>query len=177
MRFFLKNLLPSLVFATFQSANPKFIHQYHVFFLFVPSHMHLQSGCAHSNDFSVLMVRSLYSDYFDLSTLISSLTFYKVCWLRVVLFSHAAHTHTHRFQTLSWTWDAMIEKQKIVQCHHCLVKIGDKSRMKWEKMSCAVTYNGEDMVEAGIGSEKSCESEYWKYLRKLRFSAIVVASW
>ena len=38
--------------------------------------------------------------------------FYKVCWLRVVLFSHSALTHTHRFQTLSWTrsnnWKAKI---------------------------------------------------------------------
>ena len=38
--------------------------------------------------------------------------FKKVCWLRVVLFSHAALTHTHRFQTLSWTrwndWKANI---------------------------------------------------------------------
>ena len=46
---------------------------------------------------------SLYSDYFDLSTLVSSLPFYKVCWLRVVLFSQTALTHTHRFQTPSWT--------------------------------------------------------------------------
>ena len=29
-----------------------------------------------------------------------------------------------------------------------------KSRMKWKKMSCAVTYNGVGMVEAGIVSEK-----------------------
>ena len=34
------------------------------------------------------------------------------------------------------------------------MKIGEKKQDEMEKMSCAVTYNGEGMVEAGIGSEK-----------------------
>ena len=34
------------------------------------------------------------------------------------------------------------------------MKIGEKKHDEMEKMSCAVTYNGEGMVEAGIGSEK-----------------------
>ena len=45
------------------------------FSFYVLSHMHLQIRCASSNDFSVWW--SLYSVYFDLSTLVSSLPFLK----------------------------------------------------------------------------------------------------
>ena len=99
-----------IFFCTFQSANPTFIHQYHVFSFYV----HLTCICkpAVLPQMISLFWWSLYSDYFDLSTMVSSLTYYKVCWLRVVLFSHTALAHTHRFQTLSWTrwsdWKAKI---------------------------------------------------------------------
>ena len=44
------------------------------------------------------------------------------------------------------------------------MKIGEKKQDEMEKMSCAVTYNGEGMVEAGIGSEK--------FLRRIRILEI-----
>ena len=49
----------------------------------------------------------------------------------------------------------------VLGCFLSLVK--KESRMKWKRMSCAVTYNGGGRVEAGIGSENFCESEYRKY--------------
>ena len=80
-------------------------------------------------------------------------SFKKVCWLRVVLFSHAALTHTHRFQTLSWTrwndWKAKICTMSPLTGENWWKKAG------WnEKKGCAITYNGEGMVKAGIASEK-----------------------
>ena len=135
--------------------------------------MDLQTRCAPSNDFSVSMVLIQWLFWFihigffftlfstntgRTKTISTTFTLYKVCWLRVVLFSHAALTHTHRIKHYH-EQDGMIEKQKIV-----LYVTTDwwfsgenwwkKAGWNGKKMSCAVTYNGEGMVEAGIGSEK-----------------------
>ena len=108
---------------------------------------------------------SLYSVYFDLSTLVSS----KVFWLSIVLFSHAALTHTHRFQTLSWTrwndWKAKICTMSPLTGENWWNKAGWNGK----KMSCAVTYNGEGMVEAGIGSEKFLRIRILEILKETPF--------
>ena len=63
------------IFVPFQSAKPKVYSPIPCFFSFyVPSHMHLQTWCASSNDFSVLIVLMQFV-YFDLSLLVSSLPF------------------------------------------------------------------------------------------------------
>ena len=49
------------------------------------------------------------------------------------------------------------------------VPLVKKSRMNWEKMSCAVTYNGEGMVEAGIGSEKFLRIRILEILKETPF--------
>ena len=56
------------------------------------------------------------------------------------------------------------------------MKIGEKKQDEMEKMSCAVTYNGEGMVEAGIGSEKFMQIRILEILKESVFRAIVVAS-
>ena len=94
---------------------------------------------------------------------------YKVCWLRVVLFSNAALTHTHRFQTLSWTrcndWKAKICTISPLTGENWSKKAG----WNGEKMSCAVTYKGEGMVEAGIGSEKFLRIRIQEILKETPF--------
>ena len=140
-------------FGTLQSANPKFIHQFHVFSFYVPSHMHSQTRSVSSNDLSVLIVliQCLYwfihiGFFFTLLT--KSVGF--VCFLFPM-----QHSHIHTvFKAIMNMMNTMIEKQKIVQCHW-LVKIGEKKQDEMEKkLSFAVTYNGGGRVEAGIGSEK-----------------------
>ena len=94
--------------------------------------------------------------------------FLKVCWLRVVLFSHAALTHTHRFRTLSWTrWNNW--KVKICKMSPLTVENWWKKQDEKEKMSCAVTYNGEGMVEAGIGSKKFLRMRILEILKETPF--------
>ena len=139
-----------------------------VFSLYVSSHMHLQTRCASSNDFSVLMVPIQCLFWFIHSGFFFTLFTKSIGF--VSFSSPMQHSHIHTVFKHYHEQDAMIEKQKFVQCHW-LEKIGEKSRMKWKKLSCAVTYNEGGRVEAGIGpsQKNSCESEYWKYWRKLRF--------
>ena len=74
----------------------------------------------------------------------------KLCWLRVVLFSHAALTHTYRFQTLSWTrcndWKAKIRTMSLADQWKVV-----ETWEEMEKKSCMVTCKGGDRVEAVIG--------------------------
>ena len=157
------------VFLFFQSANPKFVHHYHVFFFVLCSISHaftnplcfLKWFLCFDSPYTVFIL--IYPHWFLLYS------FYKVCWLRVVHFSHAALTHTHRFQTLSWTkcndWKAKICTMSPLTGENWW----KKSRMKWKKMSCAVTYNGEGMVEAGIGSEKFVRIRILEILKETPF--------
>ena len=83
----------------FSISKPKVIHQFHVFF-YVPSVTCICKPPFSSKDLSVLMVLAavfilIYPHWFLLYP------FYKVCRHCVVLFTHSAHTHTHRFQRLS----------------------------------------------------------------------------
>ena len=157
-----------VLFCSFQSANPKFIHQYHVFFWFyVPSHMHLQIRCAFSNDFSVLMV--LTQCLFWFIHIGFFFTLFKESVGFVSFISPMQHSHIHTVFKHCHEQDAMIEKQKFVQFHPWLVKIGEKKQDELKKMSCAVTYNGEGMVEAGIGSEKFLRIRILEILKKTLF--------
>ena len=80
------------------------------------------------------------------------------------------HSHIHTVFKHYHEQDGMIEKRKFVQCHHWLVKIGEKKQDEMgKKMSCAVTYNGEGMVEAGIGSEKFLRIRILEILRETPF--------
>ena len=106
----------------------------------------------------------------------------KVCWLRVVLISHAALPHKWHtvFKAIMNMMNTMIEKQKIVQCHW-LVKIGEKKQDEMEKNWVLRLLT---MEEAGskraLGQKNSCESEHWKYSRKPCFSvrrrSVLIAS-
>ena len=49
------------------------------------------------------------------------------------------------------------------------MKIGEKKQDEMEKMSCAVTYNGEGMVVAGIGSEKFLRIRILEILKETPF--------
>ena len=72
----------------------------------------------------------------------------------VSFFFPMQHSHIHNVFKRCHEDDAMIEKQKFVQCHW-LVKNGQKKQDEMnKKLSCAVTYNGGDMVKVVIGSEK-----------------------
>ena len=51
----------------------------------------------------------------------------------VSFFSPMQHSHIHTVFKHYHEQDAMIEKQKFVQCNHWLLKIGEKRRMKWKK--------------------------------------------
>ena len=167
------------VFCTLQSANPKVIHQFHVFSFYVPSHMHSQIRYVSSNDLSVLIVliQCLFwfihiGFFFTLLT--KSVGF--VCFL-----SPMQHSHIHTvFKAIMNMMNTMIEKQKFVQCHW-LVKIGEKKQDEMEKNWVLRLLT---MEEAGskraLGQKNSCESEHWKYSRKLCFSgrrrSVLIAS-
>ena len=179
-----KNLFISImkhgVFCTLQSANPKFIQQFHVFSFYVPSHMHSQTRAVSSNDLYLFWLSS-YSVYFDLSTSVSSLP----CWQSLLASCRSylpcsTPTYTLFSNTIMNMMNTMIEKQKIVQCHW-LVKIGEKKQDEMEKNWVLRLLT---MEEAGskraLGQKNSCESEHWKYSRKLRFSgrrrSVLIAS-
>ena len=105
------------IFCSFQSANQKVIHQYHVFFSFyVPSHMHLQTRCASSNDFSVLIV--LIQCLFWFIHIGFFITLFTKSVGFVSFFSPMQHSHIHTVFKHYHEQDGMIEKQKFVQCHH-----------------------------------------------------------
>ena len=118
-------------FCSFQSANPKFIHQYHVFFVL----------CSISHAFA------------------NPLRF----------ISPMQHSHIHTVFKHNHEQDAMIEKQNLYNVTTDWWKLVKKSRMKWKKMSCAVTYNAEGMVEAGIGSEKFLRIRILEILKETPF--------
>ena len=97
---------------------------------------------------------SLYSACFDLSTLVSSLPFLKSLFASCRSFLPCS---THTCTPFSNTIMNKMERLKSKNLYNVTTdrwKLVKKSRMKWKKMSCAVTYKGEGMVEAGIGSEK-----------------------
>ena len=101
------------------------------FSFYVPSHMHLQTRCASSNDFSVLMI--LIQCLFWFIRIGLFFTLYTKSVGFVSFFSPMRHSHIHTVFKHYHEQDAMIEKQKFVQFHHWPVKIGQKSRMKWGK--------------------------------------------
>ena len=101
------------------------------FSFYVSSHMNLQTRCASSNDFSVLMV--LIQGLFWFIHIDFFFTLFTKSVGFVSFFSPMQHSHIHTVFRHYHEQDAMIEKQKFVQCHHWLVKIGEKRRMKWIK--------------------------------------------
>ena len=165
-------------FCTFQSANPEFVHQYHVFSFYVPSHMHLQTCCAPSNDFSVLMVLIQWLFWFIhigfFFTLLQSL----LASCRSFL-PDSTHTYTPFSNTIMNRME-WLKSKNLYYVTTDWWKLVKKKQDEMEKMSCAVTYNGESMVEAGIGSEKFLRIRILEILRKLRFSghrhSILIAS-
>ena len=137
------------------------------FSFYVPSHMHLQIRWASSNDFSVLMV--LIQCLFWFIHIGFFFTLFKESVGFVLFISPMQHSHIHTVFKHYHEQDAMIEKQKFVQCHHWLVKIGEKKQDEMEKMSCEVTYNGEGMVETGIRSEKFLRIRILEKLKETPF--------
>ena len=102
------------------------------------------------------------------------------CFFRLCSISHAfanplrfispmQHSHIHTVFKHYHEQDAMIEKQNLYNVTTDWWKLVKKSRMKWKKMSCAVTYNGEGMVEAGIGSEKFLRIRILETLKETPF--------
>ena len=167
------------IFCSFQSANPKFFHQYHVFFRFM---FHLTCMCkpAVLPQMIVLCFEGpctvfilIYPHWFLLYP------FKKVCWLRVVLFSHAALTHTHRFQTLSWTrWNDWKANLKFVQCHHWLVKIGEKKQDEMKKKKLCDYLQWRRHGKSGHWVRKVPANQNTGNIEgKSVFRAIIVASW
>ena len=120
------------IFCTFQSDNPNFINYSPIpcFFFYVSSHMNLQTRCATSNDFSVLMVLIqclfwfIHIDFF-FTRFTKSVGF-------VLFSSPMQHSHIYTVFKHYNEQDAMIEKQKFVQCHHWLVKSGEKKQDEME---------------------------------------------
>ena len=86
------------------------------FSFYVPSHMHLQIRCASSNDFSVLMV--LIQCLFSFIHIGFFFTIFKESVGFVSFISPMQHSHIHTVFKHYHEQDAMIEKQKFVQCHH-----------------------------------------------------------
>ena len=101
------------------------------FSFYVPSHMHLQIRCASSNNFSVLMV--LTQCLFWFIHIGFFFTLFKKSVGFVLFISPMQHSHIHTVFKHYHEQDAMIEKQKFVQCHHWLVKIGEKKQDEMEK--------------------------------------------
>ena len=181
-----KNLFISIMkhgfFRTLQSANPKFIHQFHVFFPFM-FHLTCISKPALFPQMIYLFWWSLYSVYFDLSTSVSSLPFWQslLASCRSYL-PCSTHTYTpfsntimNKMNKVQWL------KSKNVYNVTDWWKLVKKGRMKWKKKWVVRLLT---MEEAGskrvLGQKNSCESEYWKYWRKLRFSgrrrSVLIAS-
>ena len=155
-------------FVLFNQQNPKFIHQYHVFCSFyVPFHMHVQTRCASSNDFSVLtaLIQCLFwfihigFFYTLLKSLVASCRSFLPC---------STHTYTPFSNTImnKMEW---LKSENLYNVNTDWWKLVKKSRMKWKKMSCAVTHNGEDMVEWGIGSEKFLRIRILEILKETPF--------
>ena len=137
------------------------------FSFYVLSHMHLQIRCASSNDFSVWW--SLYSVYFDLSTLVSSLPFLKSLLASCRSFLPCStHTYTPFSNTImnKMQW---LKSKNVYNVTTDWWKLVKKKQDEMEKMSCAVTYNGEGMVEAGIGSEKFLRIRILEILKETPF--------
>ena len=112
---------------------------------------------------------SSYRVYFDLSTLISSLPFLQSLLASCCSFLPCStHTYTPFSNTImnKMQW---LKSKNLYNVTTDWWKLVKKSRMKWKKMSCAVTYNGEGMVEAGIGSEKFLRITILEILKETPF--------
>ena len=134
--------------------------------------MHSQTSSVSSNDLSVLMVLLQCLFWFIHIGFFFTLLTKSVGF--VSFLSPMQHSHIHTVFKHYREHDeqgAMIEKQKFVQCHW-LVKIGEKKQDEMEKNWVVRLLT---MEEAGskraLGRKNSCESEHWKYSRKLCFSA------
>ena len=94
--------------------------------------MHLQIRCASSNDFSVLMVL-IRKRLFWFIHIRFFFTLFKESVGFLSFFSPMQHSHIHTVFKHYHEQDAMIEKQKFVQCHLWPVKIGEKKQDEMEK--------------------------------------------
>ena len=149
------------------------------FSFYVPSHMHLQIRCTSSNDFSVLMVPIQCLFWFIHIGFF--FTLFKESVGFVSFISPMQHSQIHTVFKHYHEKDAMIEKQKFVQCHHWLVKIGEKKQDEIKKNElCGYLQYGEGMVEAGIGSEKFLRIRILAILKETPFSghrrSVLIAS-
>ena len=127
---FIKN--ETWIFLFFSISKPKVYLPIPCFFFVLCSISYaFANPLCSSNDFSVLMV--LIQGLFWFIHIDFFFTLFTQSVGFVSFFSPMQHSHMHTVFKHYHEQDAMIEKQKFVQCHHWLVKIGEKRRMKWKK--------------------------------------------
>ena len=157
-------------FCSFQSANPKFIHQYHVFFVL----------CSISHAFANPLCFLKWFLCFDGPYIQCLFWFIHIGFFFTLFKSPLAScrsflpcsTHTYAYTPFSNTIMNKMQWLKSKNLYNVTTdwwKLVKKSRMKWKKMSCAVTDNGEGMVEAGIGSEKFLRIRILEILKETPF--------
>ena len=157
-------------FCTFQSANLKFINYSPIpcfFLLCFISREFANPLCfrkwflCFDGPYTVFIL--IYPHWFLFYPFTKSVGF-------VLFSSPMQHSHIYTVFKHYNEQDAMIEKQKFVQCHHWLVKRGEKKQDEMKKKtSSAVIYNGEGMVEAGIWSEKFLRIRLLEILKETPF--------
>ena len=161
----------------FQSANPKFIHQYHVFFRFM---FHFTCICkpAVLPEMISLFWWSLYRVYFDLSTLVSSLPFLKSLLASCRSFLPCStHTCTPSSSTImnKMEW---LKSKKLYNVTTDWWKLVKKSRMKWKNIELCGYLQWRGHGRSGHWVRKIPANQNTKNIEgNSVFRAIIVASW
>ena len=177
---FISKMKHGFFFLFFSISKPKVYSPIPCFFSFyVPSHMHLQTRCASSkkkNYFSVLMVL-IQCLFWCIHIGFFFTLFTKSVGFLSFIFP-MQHSHIHTVFKHYHEQDAMIEKQKCVQCHHWLVKIGEKKQDQMEKNELCGYLQWRRHGRSGHWVRKIPANQNTGNIEgNSVFRAIVVASW